>query len=50
MAAAIGTGFDGSSECYTDMERNTAFGLKLEGGDVFSVKVVIWAISSALVP
>lgn len=50
MAAAIGAGADGSSECYIDTERNTAFELKLEGGDVFSVKVVIWAISSALVP
>lgn len=31
MAAAIGAGVDGSSECHIDIERNTAFGLKLEG-------------------
>jgi hypothetical protein len=31
VAAAIGAGVDGSSECHIDIERNTAFGLKLEG-------------------
>lgn len=31
VAAAIGARIDGSSECYIDMERNTAFEPKLEG-------------------
>lgn len=31
LTAATEAGVDGSSECYINMERNTAFGLKLEG-------------------